>query len=104
MIKHPSDTYGDKRSPILALFQKMLLTKPEDDPFLRSIKDGAFIFTYVHAQMKNRRVVMKEFKSKRADITMVVVRCRFLRMRFVLLLLLLSLFGFNELHEMGEKE
>ena len=72
MIKHPSDTYGDKRSPILALFQKMLLTKPEDDPFLRSIKDGAFIFTYVHAQMKNRRVVMKEFKSKRADITMVV--------------------------------
>ena len=67
MIKHPSDTYGDKRSPILALFQKMLLTKPEDDPFLRSIKDGAFIFTYVHAQMKNRRVVMKEFKSNRAD-------------------------------------
>ena len=77
MIKHPSDTYGDKRSPILALFQKMLLTKPEDDPFLRSIKDGAFIFTYVHAQMKNRRVVMKEFKSKRADITMVVVRLVF---------------------------
>ena len=72
MIKHPSDTYGDKRSPILALFQKMLLTKPEDDPFLRSIKDGAFIFTYVHAQMKNRRVVMKEFKSKSADMMMVV--------------------------------
>ena len=72
MIKHPSDTHGDKRSPILALFQKMLLTKPEDDPFLRSIKDGAFIFTYVHAQMKNRRVVMKEFKSKSADMMMVV--------------------------------
>ena len=72
MIKHPSDTYGDKRSPILALFQKMLLTKPEDDPFLRSIKDGAFIFTYVHAQMKNRRGVMKEFKSKSADMMMVV--------------------------------
>ena len=72
MIKHPSDTYGDKRSPILALFLKMLLTKPEDDPFLRSIKDGAFIFTYVHAQMKNRRVVMKEFKSKSADMMMVV--------------------------------
>ena len=72
MIKHPSETYGDKRSPILALFQKMLLTKPEDDPFLRSIKDGAFIFTYVHAQMKNRRVVMKEFKSKSADMMMVV--------------------------------
>ena len=76
MIKHPSDTYGDKRSPILALFQKMLLTKPEDDPFLRSIKDGAFIFTYVHAQMKNRRVVMKEFKSKSADM-MIVVRLVF---------------------------
>ena len=72
MIKHPSDTYGGKRSPILALFQKMLLPKPEDDPFLRSIKDGAFIFTYVQAQMKNRRVVMKEFKSKSADMMMVV--------------------------------
>jgi hypothetical protein len=24
-------------------------------------------FTYVHAQMKNKRVVMNEFKSKSAD-------------------------------------
>ena len=35
---------------------------------LPSSKLGALSFTYVHAQMKKSKVVMKEFKSKSADI------------------------------------
>jgi hypothetical protein len=30
-------------------------------------------FTYVHAQMKNKRVVMNEFKSKSADILLLLL-------------------------------
>jgi hypothetical protein len=80
MIKHPMDTYGDSRSPILPAFQNTLFTSPflplgAPPPFvlflsccLPSSKLGALSFTYVHAQMKKSKVVMKEFKSKSADI------------------------------------
>jgi hypothetical protein len=81
MIKHPMDTYGDSRSPILPAFQNTLFTSPflplgAPPPFVLflscclppSSKLGALSFTYVHAQMKKSKVVMKEFKSKSADI------------------------------------
>jgi hypothetical protein len=77
MIKHPIDTYGDSRSPILPAFQNTLFTSPfllgaPEAPSLLcclpSSKLGALSFTYVHAQMKKSKVVMKEFKSKSADI------------------------------------
>ena len=72
MIRHPIDTYGDNRSPTLAAFQNTDFTKPPPFPLLPvvvfcSSKYGALSFTYVHAQMKNKRVVMNEFKSKSAD-------------------------------------
>ncbi len=71
MIKHPIETYGDNRSPTLAAFQNTDFTKPPPFPllpvFFCSSKYGALSFTYVHAQMKNKRVVMNEFKSKSAD-------------------------------------
>ena len=72
MIMHPIETYGDNRSPTLAAFQNTDFTNPPPFPLLppvvsRSSKYGALSFTYVHAQMKNKRVVMNEFKSKSAD-------------------------------------
>ena len=71
MIRHPIETYGDNRSPTLAAFQNTDFTNPPPFPLppvvFCSSKYGALSFTYVHAQMKNKRVVMNEFKSKSAD-------------------------------------
>jgi hypothetical protein len=102
MIKHPMDTYGDSRSPILPAFQNTLFTSPfllgaPEAPSLLcclpSSKLGALSFTYVHAQMKKSKVVMKEFKSKSADIFFLslffgvylfVCCCRYSRLLFAL--------------------
>jgi hypothetical protein len=60
---------------------------------LPSSKLGALSFTYVHAQMKKSKVVMKEFKSKSADIFFLslffgvylcVCCCRYSRLLFAL--------------------
>ena len=62
MYRHATETQGDKRSPTRAAFQKT----PRNPVRWESSKPGARSLTYVHAQMKSKRVVMKDLKSNSA--------------------------------------
>lgn len=63
MIKHPMVTYGLKRSPIRANFQKT----PKAPVFLLSKSAGHVACTYVHVQMAKRITRRSDWKLKRAD-------------------------------------
>ena len=64
MYMHAMATHGLSRSPMREAFQKTPL-KPVR---CASRSVGARSFTYVHVQMNNNTVVMKDLKSKSADI------------------------------------
>jgi hypothetical protein len=62
IMKHPAETQGLKRSPILAAFQK----NPRNPVFCSKMA-GNCIFRYVHVQITSSTTVRNEWKLNKAD-------------------------------------